>query len=145
MPRSCKRCRVIVILVTEVLATEDPYVRYDAEPWWSKQHRYGPPCGGATAMLTRKGQDLLAVGALVVMLAVASSVALLRIGVSQRPVDLTLNPSPLGYTFSLVLFVVPCVVFGVWVGRSPRTAAPRRAGGLTLLLLMPLGLVVINR
>src|SRR5262249_59486409 len=93
-------------------------------------------------MLTRKGQDLLAVIALVVMLAVASTVALLRIGVSQRPVDLTLNPSPLGYTLSLVLFVVPCAVFGVWVWRSPRTAAQRRACGLTLLLLIPLGFIL---
>jgi hypothetical protein len=93
-------------------------------------------------MLTRKGQDLLAVAALVVMLAVASTVALLRIGVSQRPVDLTQNPSPLGYTWSLVLFVVPCVVFGVWVGCSPRTAAQRRACGLTLLLLIPLGFIL---
>jgi hypothetical protein len=93
-------------------------------------------------MLTRKGQDLLAVAALVVMLAVASSVALLHIGVSERPVDLTRNPSPLGYTRSLALFVVPCVVFGVWLGRSPRTAVPRRACGLTLLLLIPLGFLL---
>ena len=93
-------------------------------------------------MLTRKGQDLLAVVALMVMLAVASTVAMIRIGVSQQPVDLTLNPSPLGYTFSLALFVVPCVVFGVWVWRSPRTAAQRRACCLTLLLLIPLGFIL---
>jgi hypothetical protein len=71
--------------------------------------------GDATLMLTRKGQDLLAVVALMAMLAVASTLAMIRIGVSQRPVDFTLNPSLLGYTFSLALFVVPCVVFGVWV------------------------------
>jgi hypothetical protein len=90
-------------------------------------------------MLTRKGQDLLAVVALMAMLAVASTLAMMRIGVSQRPVDLTLNPSPLGYTFSLALFVVPCLVFGVWMWRSPRTAEQRRASLITLLLLIPLG------
>jgi hypothetical protein len=95
--------------------------------------------GDARLMLTRKGQDLLAVVALMAMLAVASTLAMIRIGVSQRPVDLTLNPSPLGYTYSLVLFVVPCVVFGVWVWRSPRTAEQRRACFITLLLLTPLG------
>jgi acyl-coenzyme A synthetase/AMP-(fatty) acid ligase len=47
-------------------------------------------------MLTRKGQDLLAVAALMAMLAVASTLAMMRIGVSQQPVDPTLNPSPLG-------------------------------------------------
>jgi hypothetical protein len=93
-------------------------------------------------MLTRKGQDLLAVVALMAMLAVASTVAIIRIGVSQRPVDLTLNPSPLGYTCSLALFVVPCVVFGVWVWRSRRATEQRRACFITLILLIPLGFIL---
>jgi hypothetical protein len=71
-------------------------------------------------MLTRKGQDLLAVVALMAMLTLASTLAIIRIGVSQQPVDPTLNPSPLGYTYSLALFIIPCVVFGVWVWHSPR-------------------------
>jgi hypothetical protein len=94
------------------------------------------------AMLTRKGQDLLAIAALMAMLAVASTVAMIRIGVSQRPVDPVLNPSPLGYTFSLALFVVPCVVFGVWVWYSPRTAEQRRACFITLIVLIPLGFIL---
>ena len=93
-------------------------------------------------MLTRKGQDLLAVAALIAMLAVASTLAIIRIGVSQRPVDPALDPSPLGYTFSLALFIVPCMVFGVWLWRSPRTAEQRRACVITLLLLMPLGFIL---
>jgi hypothetical protein len=93
-------------------------------------------------MLTRKGQDLLAVAALMATLAVASTLAMIRIGVSQQPIDPTLNPSPLGYTFSLALFVVPCAVFGVWVWRSPRTAEQRRACLLTLILLIPLGFIL---
>ncbi len=93
-------------------------------------------------MLTRKGQDLLAVAALMAMLAVGSTLAVIRIGVSQRPVDPAPNPSPLGYTFSLALFIVPCVVFGVWIWRSPRTAEQRRACVITLLFLMPLGFIL---
>jgi hypothetical protein len=93
-------------------------------------------------MLTRKGQDLLAVAALVAMLTLASTLAIMRIDVSQQPVDLTRNPSPLGYTYSLALFVIPCVVFGVWVWRSPRTAAQRRACRNALLLLIPIGFVL---
>jgi hypothetical protein len=94
------------------------------------------------AMLTRKGQDLLAVVALMGMLAVASTVAMMSIGVSQQPIDPMLNPSPLGYTWSLALFALPCVVFGVWVAGSARTAEQRRACGLTLLLLIPLGFIL---
>jgi hypothetical protein len=93
-------------------------------------------------MLTRKGQDLLAVAALIAMLAVASTLAIIRIGVSQRPVDPALNPSPLGYTFSLALFIVPCMVFGVWLWRSPRTAEQRRACVITLFFLTPLGFIL---
>lgn len=90
-------------------------------------------------MLTRKGKDLLALAALMATLAVAEAFAVIRIGVSQQPIDPTLNPSPLGYTFSLALFALPCVVFGVWVWRSRRTAEQRHACFLTLIPLIALG------
>jgi hypothetical protein len=93
-------------------------------------------------MLTRKGQDLLAVFTLMAMLALASTLAMIRIGVSQQPVDPALNPSPLGYTFSLALFVIPCVVFSMWVWRSSRTVEQRRACVITLILLIPLGFIL---
>jgi len=93
-------------------------------------------------MLTRKGQDLLALAALMAMLAAASSLAIIRINISQRPIDPALNPSPLGYTFSLVLFILPCAVFGVWVGRSHRTTEQRSACLMTLILLIPVGFIL---
>ena len=92
--------------------------------------------------LTRKGQDLLAVVALMGMLAVAGTISMVRIGVSQRPVNFDVNPSPLGYTFSLALFIIPCAVFGYWIARSPRTAEQRRAFLFTLMLLIPLGFIL---
>src|SRR5262245_41177179 len=76
------------------------------------------------------------------MLALASTLAIIRVGVSQQPVDPTLNPSPLGYTYSLALFIIPCVVFGVWVWRSPRTTEQRHACVFTLLVLIPLGFIL---
>jgi hypothetical protein len=93
-------------------------------------------------MLTRKGQDLVGLAALMAMLAVGATFAVLRIDISQRPVDVTLNPSPLGYTFSLALFALPCAVFGIWVWRSRRTNEQRRACGLTLIVLIPLGFLL---
>lgn len=93
-------------------------------------------------MLTRKGQDLLGLAALVAVLGLASTVAIAPIRLSQSPVDLSQNPSPLGYTISLVLFVFPCAVLGAWLYRSPRTPEQRRAFVLTLVLLIPLGFLL---
>lgn len=93
-------------------------------------------------MLTRKGKDLLAVAALMATLIVAGTLAIVRVRASQAPVDFTLNPSPLGYTFSLARFIVPCAVFGVWMWRSPRTAEQRRAFLFTMILLIPLGFML---
>src|SRR5262249_15555381 len=93
-------------------------------------------------MLTRKGQDLVGVVALMVSLAVASSVAIFRIHESQRVIDVTLNSSPLGYTYSLALFVLPCAIFGVWLCRSHRTPLQRRASFLALALLIPVGFIL---
>lgn len=93
-------------------------------------------------MLTRKGQDLLGLAALMAMLAVAGACAVISIGVSQRPVEPLLNASPLGYTFSLVLFELPCAVFAVWLGRASQSNAQRRACVLTLIILIPLGFLL---
>jgi hypothetical protein len=76
------------------------------------------------------------------VLAVASAFALSRIRVSQHLIDPTGDSSPLGYTFSLALFVLPCAVFGVWLWRSPETAEQRRACVITLLLLVPVGFML---
>src|SRR5688572_8123204 len=92
--------------------------------------------------LSRKGQDLLAVVALMAMLAISGTIATIQIGVSQQPVSFDLKPSPLGYTFSLALFIIPCAIFGFWIARSPRTAEQRRAFLYTLVLLIPLGFIL---
>jgi hypothetical protein len=92
--------------------------------------------------LTRKGQDLAGLAALMAMLAVGGVLAVFRIGVSQRPIDAALDSSPLGYTFSLALFALPCAVFGVWLWRSRQTPEQRHACLLTLILLIPLGFVL---
>lgn len=94
------------------------------------------------AMLTRKGQDLLALGALMGILALGAVGAVAPIRVSQRPVDFALDPSPRGYTWSLLLFALPCVVFGVWISRQRKTPEQRRACALTLAMLIPIGFLM---
>ena len=49
------------------------------------------------------------------------------------------NPTPHGYTVSLLLFVVPIAVIGGWFLPQERLRIPRRAFALTLALLVPVG------
>src|SRR5262249_41577333 len=80
--------------------------------------------------------------ALVAILAVSGTVAVVQIGTSPEPVALNVNPSPLGYTFSLALFAAPCAVLGLWVWRSPQTAEQRVGCALTLLSIIPVGFIL---
>jgi hypothetical protein len=52
------------------------------------------------------------------------------------------NPTPYGYTWSLLLFIVPVAVLGGWLARRPELHFPRRAFWRTLAVLVPLGFVL---
>lgn len=49
------------------------------------------------------------------------------------------NPTPHGYTWSLLLFLVPIAVIAGWFLPSERVQVPKRAFWCTLALLVPLG------
>ncbi len=49
------------------------------------------------------------------------------------------NPSPHGYTWSLLLFLVPSAAIALWFLPSEDRKIPRRAFGWTILILVPLG------
>jgi hypothetical protein len=49
------------------------------------------------------------------------------------------DPSPHGYTWSLLLFIVPIVVIGVWFLPSEGLEIPRRAFWRTIGILAPIG------
>lgn len=49
------------------------------------------------------------------------------------------NPTPYGYTWSLLLFVVPIVVIGWWFLPSEGIVIPQRAFWRTIWILVPLG------
>ncbi len=52
------------------------------------------------------------------------------------------DPTPLGYTWSLALFLLPLLYLLVWLMRHPDVPVQRKAFGRTLLLLVPLGFVL---
>src|SRR5581483_1181004 len=49
------------------------------------------------------------------------------------------NPTPLGYTWSLALFVIPIAVLALWFASRPDLKFPRKAFWRTIGVLTPLG------
>jgi hypothetical protein len=53
------------------------------------------------------------------------------------------NPTPYGYTISLLLYLLPVALLSTWfLRRFPRGSLRRREVGITLLLLVPLGFML---
>ena len=52
------------------------------------------------------------------------------------------NPTPLGYTWSLVLFIIPIAVLGWWFACRPDLRFPRKAFWRTIGVLTPLGFLL---
>lgn len=78
-----------------------------------------------------------------VLLGSAVLIAAVTIAVTtvDEPIETKLLPdaSPLGYTWSLVLFVAPMAVLLTWFVRFPLALRVRRATYWTLILLVPIG------
>src|ERR1700709_638411 len=76
------------------------------------------------------------------MLAMVAIPAAFTLHTVQIPaiVDSTVaNPSPYGYSVSLLLFFVPIVVIGLWFLPQEGVHVSRKAFGITIGLLFPLG------
>ena len=52
------------------------------------------------------------------------------------------NPTPLGYTRSLLLFIIPIIALAWWFARRPDLQFPRKAFWRTIAVLAPLGFVL---
>jgi len=77
--------------------------------------------------------------AMFAMVAVPAGITLHTVrtpAVAQIPSD---NPTPYGYTWSLLLFVVPIVVIACWFLPSEGIEIPRRAFWRTIWILVPVG------
>lgn len=90
---------------------------------------HGTPKSGVGAWIT--------VGMLA-MLIVPAAVTLHSV---RAPGTLTVgdNPSPHGYTWSLLLFIVPIAAVALWFLPGGNCKIPRRAFGWTILILVPMG------
>lgn len=90
----------------------------------------------------QSGRAFLVLFLLAAMLIVPTALTLSRV---EHPGVLSMvsaNPTPYGYTWSLLLFIVPVTVLGGWFAFRSDLPFPRRAFWRTLALLVPLGFVL---
>jgi hypothetical protein len=76
------------------------------------------------------------------VLVVPASLTLLTVDQPRPGVDPASNPTPLGYTWSLLLFIVPALVIGWWFFRRSDLTLQRRAFWWTVGVLIPLGVLL---
>jgi hypothetical protein len=77
----------------------------------------------------------------VAMLAMVTVPAAITLNTVQHPGTLKVppDPSPYGYTLSLLLFIVPVVVIGLWFLPHEQLKIPQKAFWSTVGILVPLG------
>lgn len=73
---------------------------------------------------------------------IAATFALLRVHEPVTPPPVADNPTPLGYTWSLLLFLLPLLYLVVWFALHPEYKIQRKALLVTLGILLPLGIVL---
>jgi len=73
------------------------------------------------------------------MVAVPAAVTLHTVRVPAIPQVSSANPTPYGYSWSLLLFVVPIVVIAGWFLPNENVQISRRAFWRTIAILVPLG------
>src|SRR5262249_42606786 len=86
--------------------------------------------------------DAKVLAGMILTLTIPAVFTLRSVRVPQIPVPLVDNPSPLGYTRSLSLFLVPIIVLTWWFLRHPAYRFQRKAFGITLVLLVPIGFLL---
>jgi len=93
-----------------------------------------PPRGSRTAARV--------VLAMIAMVAAPATLTLLTVRTPRALVDPSADPTPLGYTWSLLLYVVPLLVLASWFLRHPRYTFQKKAFWITVAILVPLGLAL---
>lgn len=90
----------------------------------------------------RSGNAARVVLAMIVMVVVPATLTLRTVRTPRPPVDVSTDPTPLGYTWSLLLYLVPLLVLAVWFLRNPRYTFQKKAFWSTIAILVPLGVAL---
>jgi hypothetical protein len=83
--------------------------------------------------------DAWVVLAMIGAVVLPAALTLLRVDQPRDVVDPSTNPTPFGYTWSLLLYLVPVLALAGWLWRHPELRLQRSALLLTLSILVPLG------
>jgi hypothetical protein len=76
------------------------------------------------------------------MIALPAALTLHTVRVSPTIPETMANPSPYGYTVSLLLFLVPIVVIAVWMAPSEGLKISKKSFTRTIGLLFPIGVIL---
>lgn len=76
---------------------------------------------------------------MLLMIAVPAAITLHTVRSPATLAATSANPSPHGYTWSLLLFIVPILVISIWFLPSEGLDIPQRAFWRTIMILVPLG------
>lgn len=104
-----------------------------------------PPKATLPASATRiSGENAaLILGGILLAIVLPSVLTLQRVTRSVRPPLPSENPTPLGYTVSLLLYLIPIALLTTWFFRNhPPGHFKRRAFFLTLAILVPVGFLL---
>jgi hypothetical protein len=111
------------------------------EPLESTRPMSNAPLSPPTNTATRKNEVRVLFG-MILVIALPALIVLASIRDARPPVaipaDPLLNPSPHGYTWSLLLFVVPTIVLGWWLHAMHRGTTEKKAFWITIGVLIPM-------
>lgn len=79
------------------------------------------------------------VAAMLAMIGVPAYFALHTVRVPSTPIPFTPDPSPYGYTLSLLLFIVPIAIIALWFIPREGVKVAQKAFWWTIAILFPLG------
>lgn len=96
-----------------------------------------PEGGLRRKVLSRPGYHVVAL--MLFMVAIPAAITLHTVRVAATLHELSPNPTPLGYTWSLLLFIVPIVVIAGWFLPHEGVEIPRKAFWRTIAILVPCG------
>ena len=83
--------------------------------------------------------DAAVVLTMIASVVVPATLTLLRVQKPRAGVDPTADPTPFGYSWSLLLYVVPVIALAWWYRRHPEYRLQRAAVWLSFAILVPLG------
>ncbi|SDU20733.1 hypothetical protein SAMN05444156_2606 [Verrucomicrobium sp. GAS474] len=94
------------------------------------------------AKAIEKAKRASVVFAVLAALLIPSYFTLKTVRVANAMVPPNLDPSPLGYTWSLLLFIVPTLFILIWLHANPARSFPRKAFYITVGIITPLGFLL---